>query len=382
MTRADVPAGIFNACDYETLARTRLDPAHLAHLEGGSGGEVTLRANRHGFERIGLEPRLLRDVRGGGTERRVLGQALRHPILLAPVAYQRLFHPDGELAWARGAEASDSGIVLSTLASFALEAVAAHGPSPRWFQLYLQPRREDSIALVRRAEDAGYAALVVTLDTPIQSPPRRALQLGFRLPPDVIAANLRDARSAPERRPDPRASRVFDAAMAHAPRCEDLDWLMQQTPLPLLAKGVTHADDAEMLCAMGVRGLVVSNHGGRALDGAPATIDRIAPIRRRVGPGVALLLDGGIRSGGDVFKALALGADAVLVGRLAMHALAVAGDLGVAHLMRLLREELEMTMALCGCARLADIDAACIRPDPATPASVAHRDSNQEGGRC
>lgn len=382
MTRPGVPAGIFNACDYQTLGRARLDPTHLAHLEGGSGGETTLRANREGFARLGLEPRLLRDVRGGSTERRVLGQALRHPILLAPVAYQRLFHPDGELAWARGAEASDSGIVLSTLASFALEAVAAHGPSPRWFQLYLQPRREDSLALVRRAEDAGYAALVVTLDTPIQSPARRALQLGFRLPPDVIAANLRGAPPAPESRPDARASRVFDGAMAQAPRCEDLEWLMQQTPLPLLAKGVTHADDAEMLCAMGVRGLVVSNHGGRALDGAPAAIDRIASIRRRVGPEVALLLDGGIRSGSDVFKALALGADAVLVGRLAMHALAVAGDLGVAHLMRLLREELEMTMALCGCARLADIDAACIRSDGVPPASVAHRDPNRESGRC
>ncbi len=355
-----IPPQIRCAQDYESVARGFLSAPTYAYVAGGSGRDVTAAANLAAFARWSVYPRLLVDVTAGHTRLRLAGAALAHPLLLAPVAFQKLAHAGGELESARAAHATDTCLVASTLSSFPLEEVArACGPQ-RWFQLYFQPRREDTRALLRRAEAAGYGAIVVTLDASIQLPSRRALDANFRMPDDCVAANLLGQAA-----PDPvaaGASRIFQGAMRDAPTWHDLEWLLAQTALPVWIKGVLHPDDARALQRLGVAGLVVSNHGGRGLDGAPASLDALPAVRAAVGAGFPLLLDGGIRSGTDVFKALALGADAVLVGRLQMYALSVAGALGVAHMIGLLREELEVCMALAGCATLADIGAGALAP--------------------
>ena len=278
----------------------------------------------------------------------------------------------GELESARAAHATDSCMVSSTLSSCRLEDIARVAGPQRWFQLYFQPRRDDTRELLARAEAAGYGAIVVTLDAAIQAASLRALRAGFRMPADCVAANLRDHPAAGKVALDAGQSRIFQGVMADAPTWRDLEWLLAETTLPVWVKGVLHPHDARALHQLGVAGLVVSNHGGRGLDGAPASLDALPAIRAAVGAGFPLLLDGGIRSGSDVFKALALGADAVLVGRLQMYALSVAGALGVAHMITLLREELEVCMALAGCATVADIERGALTNFSTTQTESAH----------
>ena len=355
------------AADYESLARERLPAPLLAHLAGGSGEGATVAENRAAYARHAIVPRLLVDVSRGSTRIRLVGREYAHPFLLAPLAHQRLVHPRGELATARGAAAADACMVLSTLSSFRLEEVATVADGAKWFQLYFQSRREDTLVLVERARNAGYEALVVTLDAPVQPPNLAALRAGFRLPADVVADHL----PAPALASGHEGSRVFQGLMARAPTWTDLEWLVSNAGLPVWVKGVLDGDDARRLVDAGADGLVVSNHGGRALDGAPASLDALPAVRAAVGDDVPLLIDGGIRSGADAYKALALGADAVLVGRLQVYALAVGGALGVAHLLRTLREELEVCMSLTGCATPAEVRrAARVRPvpDPGLPA--------------
>lgn len=361
-----LPAGLCAAADYAQLAPQFIAAPLLAYIDGGSGRDRTAAANLAAFNRWQILPRLLRDLRQGHTRRTLAGQALAHPLLLAAVARLGDVHPAGERAVAQAAAATDTAMVLSTMSSHTLEDVAAAAPGTvRWFQLYLQPQRAATLDLLRRAEAAGYAALVLTLDTPVRMPSHRALRAGYR-EPSGPAANLRPYADTATALPaaEPGGSRIFQGTMQAAPRPEDLDWLLANTRLPLWIKGVLHPDDARVLAARGVAGLVVSNHGGRSLDGAPASLDCLPAVRAAVGRALPLLFDGGIRSGDDAFKALALGADAVMVGRLQAHALAVAGALGVAHLLKLLREELELTMALAGCATLADIGPHCLVPAP------------------
>ncbi|MDB5934145.1 MAG: alpha-hydroxy-acid oxidizing enzyme [Massilia sp.] len=352
-----IPPEIRCAQDYEVVVRRFMAAPTYEYVAGGSGRDVTVAANLAAFARWAVYPRLLRDVSAGHTRLRLAGAALAHPVLLAPVAFQNLAHAGGEVESARAAHATDTCLVASTLSSCSLEDVArACGPQ-RWFQLYFQPRRDDTHALLRRAEAAGYGAIVVTLDASIQVPSLRALAAGFRMPADCVAANL-CGQAAPDAVTG--ASRIFQGAMRDAPTWRDLEWLLSQTTLPVWIKGVLHPDDARALQRLGVAGLVVSNHGGRGLDGAPASLDALPAVRAAVGAGFPLLFDGGIRSGTDLFKALALGADAVLVGRLQMYALSVAGALGVAHMIQLLREELEVCMVLAGCATLDDIDSGAL----------------------
>ncbi|MBX3651752.1 MAG: alpha-hydroxy-acid oxidizing protein [Burkholderiales bacterium] len=350
-----IPPGIHCALDYAVMAPQFIPGPVFEYIAGGSGQGGTAAANAAAFAGWAVYPRLLRDVAAGHTKVTLSGAELPHPLLLAPVALQKLVHPLGELETARAAEAAGSCMIGSTLSSFSLEEIARSAGPAKWFQLYLQPQRESTLDLVRRAEAAGYDAVVLTLDAVIQVASLRALRAGFRMPDDVVPANLKDYPRPGQRRPDAVQSRVFQGAMRDAPTWGDLEWLLSQTTLPVWIKGVLHPEDARALKARGVAGLVVSNHGGRGLDGAPASLDAIAAVRAAVGPDYPLLLDGGIRSGSDVFKALALGADAVLVGRLQVYALGVAGALGVAHMLKLLLEELEVCMALAGCATLADI---------------------------
>ena len=278
------------------------------------------------------------------------------------MAYHKLVHPDGERATAQAADALEAGFIASTMSSVSLEDIAAELGKNKWFQLYFQTSRDLTLSLVRRAENAGYTALVVTVDAPINGLRNRAQRAGFALPKHVQAVNVADIPVPDPARLTADQSVVFQGLMAHAPTWADLEWLRRATPLPIIVKGILHPDDAARVTATGLAGVVVSNHGGRTLDGLPASLTALPRVRAAVGPDFLVLLDGGIRRGTDVFKALALGANAVLVGRPQVYALAVAGALGVAHMLRLLREELEVTMALTGCPTLASIDANAIRP--------------------
>lgn len=345
-----IPADIVCAADYARRAPEHLDPAAWAYLSGGAGDEVTLRENTATFNSLKLMPRVLADVWGGHTRLELFGQPMAHPFLLAPVGWQRLFHPDGELASAQAAAVMEAVFAVSTYSTATIEEIAARSPIAPWFQIYFQPEREDTERLVRRAEQAGCRALIVTVDAPVNGPRNREQRAGFALPPGMRAANLSASTLQ-----GGAGQGVFNGAMAKAPGWVDVAWLCELTRLPVVVKGVLHPDDAARAIDSGARGIGVSNHGGRVLDTVPAAIHALPAVARRVNGAVPILFDSGIRRGTDAFKALALGAQAVMIGRPYVQALSVAGALGVAHLMRTLREELELTMALMGCATLADI---------------------------
>lgn len=360
-----IPADIASLADYERLAQQHMSDAAWNHVQAGADGNVTRDDNARAFDRLRLRPRVLCDLREADTSIELFGQRLVHPILLAPVAYQKLAHAAGELETVRAAAAMQTGMVVSTLASVPLEALASASAaacqelgrslSPLWFQLYFQPERRHTLDLVQRAEAAGYQALVVTVDASFK-------RSGFALPAGVNAANLQAyAREAAA------ASSIFDPAVLfhtplvdQAPRWEDLAWLRAQCKLPLLVKGLLTPEDAQRALDLGADGLIVSNHGGRTLDGVQAAIDALPAIVRAVSADVPVLLDSGIRRGTDVVKAVASGARAVLVGRPQMHALAVAGLVGVAHMLYLLRAEMELAMAQLGCRTLADLRAGAL----------------------
>ena len=341
---------------YQQQAQARLDPALWRYLsEGDSTG------NEQALQQCCLMPRPLRDLRGGHTRLQLFGQELEHPLLLAPVAYQRLFHAQGECASAMAAAAQGGQCLVSSLASQPLEHIvqaahdgavdASHAVPGPWFQLYWQGGRERTARLLQRALRAGCSAVVFTVDAPVKP-------ASLVLPNHVRAVNLEPMEALAS-----GPSQVFDGWMAQAPNWSDLLWLRGQTDKPLLLKGVLHADDAQAALDAGCDGIVVSNHGGRVLAGAPASLQALGPVARRVAGRVPVLFDSGVRSGRDAFVALAHGASAVLLGRPYLWGLAAQGALGVAHVLRLLRDDLEMHMALTGCARLSDIGpASCATP--------------------
>lgn len=346
------PGDVASALHYRPYAEARLAPAIWQYLEEGSGDGRTLTANLDALARIPLMPRPLATVRGGHTRLSLFDETLEHPLLLAPVAYQRLFHPEGECGSAAAASALGGQFIASSLASQPLEDIIAAAGRPLWFQLYWQGNRARTLKLLQRAEAAGYSAVVFTVDAPVK-------QAGMVLPGGISAVNLDAPAAIPAL--GPGQSAVFDGWMAQAPDRDDLAWLRDQTRLPLLVKGVLHPDDALHAVALGCDGLVVSNHGGRVLDGVVPAIDALPRIVETLGGKVPVLFDSGIRSGRDAYKALMLGAAAVLVGRPYVWGLSTVGALGVAHVLRLLRDELEMTMALCGARTLEAI------PEPLQP---------------
>lgn len=365
-----IPPGVVTLADHERHAQTQLDGNAWAYFSGGAGDEITLRANRDAWDQLLLQPRVLRPLAGGHTRVTLLGRTLTHPILLAPVAFQCMAHPDGELATAYAAAAQQAGMVLSTQASILLEDIAqAIGSDPLrgplWFQLYWQRDRASTRELVQRAEQAGFEALVVTVDAATSGARDRERRAGFRLPPGVSAVNLAGLRPAPQPALQPGQSPLFDSLLVSAPTWDDIAWLQTQTTLPVLLKGVLHPDDARQAAALGLAGVIVSNHGGRTLDTTAASAAVLPRITDAVGGALPVLVDGGIRRGTDVLKALALGASAVLVGRPCVFGLANAGAAGVAHVLRLLRDELEIAMALCGCATLAQASPALFFNPPA-----------------
>ena len=344
-----LPAGLASLRDHEACARERLDPSVWAYVSGTAGHGLASTGNRSAWDGLQLIPRVLRPLVEGHTRVELLGRTLAHPILLAPVAYQRLAHPDGEIASAHAAAAQQAGVVVSTQASVRLEDVAKAvraepGRGPLWFQLYFQPDRGVTEDLVLRAHAAGYEALVVTVDAPVHGG-----RAGFRLPPGITAASL-EGYGTPSQEP---AQDAF-ARLAHAPTWDDIEWLLGIARMPVVLKGILHPEDARQAARIGASAVIVSNHGGRTLDSAAATARMLPQVAAAVGSDIPLLVDGGIRSGADVLKATALGARAVLVGQPLMWGLASAGAVGVAHVLRLLRDELAIAMALCGCASLAE----------------------------
>ena len=343
--------------DHAERARQTLAPDVLAYFDGGAADEITLRENEQGWQRLRLCTRVLRPLAGGHTRVSLLGRTLAHPILVAPMAYQRLAHPHGELATALACAAQGAGLVLSTQATAPLEEVARltldeAGRGPLWFQLYLLPDRDFMRGLVQRAEAAGYEALVLTVDAPVQGVRDRERRSGHRRPAQFQAVNLIGRKLPPRMDLQAGQSALFDDLLVHAPTWEDVAWLRSITRLPVLLKGITHPDDARLALEHGAAGVIVSNHGGRTLDTQPPTAELLPAVVQAIGGRMPVLVDGGIRRGTDVLKAMALGASAVLVGRPVIHGLANAGAQGVAHVLRLLRDELEIAMALSGCRTL------------------------------
>lgn len=357
-----IPSGVVTLADHEAYARTRLDDNAWAYFAGGAADEITLRANRSAWDAIQLFPRVLRNLTGGHTRVQLLGRTLAHPILLAPVAFQHMAHRDGEIATAYAASMQGAGIVLSSQASSPLEQAAEAvrheaGRGPLWFQLYFQHDRAFTRDLVQRAERAGYEALVLTVDAPSSGVRDRERRAGFALPQGIFAVNLAGLSPPKSIALSAHQSRMFDGLLATAPTWADIEWLRGITRLPILLKGIMHPEDACLAIQSGAAGIIVSNHGGRTLDTMPPTAAVLSRVREAAGGDFPILVDGGIRRGTDVLKAIALGANAVLIGRPYVFGLANAGAMGVSHVIRLLRDELEIAMALCGCSTLVDAGA-------------------------
>jgi 4-hydroxymandelate oxidase len=338
-----------NVDEYEELARQRLPKDAYDFFAGGAEDEWTLAENRRAYDRWVVRPRVLVDVSHVECSVTVLGEPMATPILVAPTAFQRIAHPDGEIAMALGAKAAGVTLVASTASSVTMEDIAATGV-PRWFQLYLQNDRAITEELVHRAEAAGYTALMLTVDAPVLGRRERDERNGFTIPADVRMANLAGAAGAGA------TLQAQFAGMHRVETWDDVAWLRSLSSLPLLLKGVTNGADAVRAADAGAGALVVSNHGGRQLDGAPATLDALPEVVDAAGDRLEILVDGGIRRGVHVLKALALGARAVLVGRPPLWGLAVDGADGVQRVLEMLRDELLRALALSGAQSLEQVD--------------------------
>ena len=347
-------ADLFSVAQYEERARGRVSVPAWEYYDQGCADDLTVRWNREALQRLRLESRVMVDVETIDTSTTLLGRSLPHPILLAPAAAHMLVHPEGEVATARGAGAASATMVLSMNANCAVETVTAASTQPIWFQLYVDRDRAIAKEVIQRAERAGCKALCVTVDQP------------------VIYARDRVSRHAEALRalPLPNVPRLIPGGLtqtsANRTRSltwKDLEWFRSVTRLPIVLKGVMHPDDAEQAVQAGADAIIVSNHGGRALDGVAATIDALPRVADRVARRMPVLMDGGIRRGGDVLKALARGADAVLIGRPYLYGLAVDGSDGVRHIVDILRRELEAAMALTGRTTIARIDRTVLWPD-------------------
>jgi 4-hydroxymandelate oxidase len=340
--------------DYEEIACQGLPDMIRNYIAGAAGDELSLRRNRDRFDALLLKPRVLRDVSRLDTSLEIFGCPLRFPILLAPTAYQRMVHPDGELATARGASAADTVLVVSCLATTTFEEIAAHAACPLWFQLYVQRDRQFTAELVRRVVAAGCRALCVTVDTPVLGTRNREVRDGFALPPGLERANLRGNQGARASHFD--ESGVYSDVLDPTLSWRDIEWLRSLTGIPLILKGILAAEDAALAVEHGAAGIIVSNHGARNLDTTPAAIEALPAVVAAVSGRIPVFLDGGIRRGTDVVKALALGARAVFIGRPYLWGLAAAGASGVERVLRILHTELLSAIALCGRRNLAEID--------------------------
>ena len=352
---------LLNVADYARVARGKLPKDVLDYYEGGALDEITLRENTAGWERLKLYYRVLAGVGQRDLSTTVLGQPISMPIVVAPTAFHKLACEAGEIATARAAKAAGTLFILSSLSNTAMESVFAQAASPRWFQLYFYKDRAITLALVQRAEAAGAEAIVLTVDAPGLGTRERDARNRFRLPDGLAVENL-----APLGKGDMPV--VQGSGLAAYVRAnfkadlgfDDLDWLCRSTRLPVVVKGVCRGDDARRAAEHGAKAVVVSNHGGRQLDTAPATCEVLPRVVEAAGDLCEVYVDGGIRRGSDVLKAIALGARAVLVGRPILWGLCVSGEEGATNILEILRRELDEAMLLCGCTKLSDIDSSLL----------------------
>jgi 4-hydroxymandelate oxidase len=357
--RAPAIDGCANVLDFEAIARGRMGRAFYDYYAGGAEDELTLAANRGAFAEVFLRPRVLVDVSRIETAVSVLGSPVSMPVLIAPTAFHRLAHPDGELATARAAGTARTLMVASTIATYTLEEIALAATGPLWYQLYVYKDRSLARNLIQRAGAAGYRALCLTVDTPFLGSRERDVRNKFTLPAGIRMRNFEDAGFD--------VSTLGDSFHSYAMRQLDcsltwdmVEWLRGETKLPILLKGIIAAEDAALAAERGVDGIIVSNHGGRQLDGTEATLRALPRVVDAVAGRSEVFMDGGVRRGTDVLKALALGARAVLVGRPCLWGLAAAGEEGVARVLEMFRQELMLAMALCGCPDVEAIDRSLI----------------------
>ena len=352
--------GLLRVADFEDAARGALPKVVFDYYAGGAGDELTLAENCRAFDRWLIRPRFLIDVGEPDLSTTVLGQALPFPIVLAPTAMQQMAHPEGEVATARATRSLRTLMILSTISTMDLEQVAGTGVN-RWFQLYIHRDRGLSEELVHRARAAGYTAIVLTVDAPYLGRRFRDERNAFALPAGLTLGNVA------ARLPESEGSGLFAyfaSVLDPSITWEDLAWLKDLSPLPLVVKGLLTGEDAELAVLAGADALVVSNHGGRQLDGVPAAIDALAEVVDAVAGRAEVLVDGGIRRGSDVLKALALGARAVGIGRPYLWGLAAGGEAGVRRVLEILRDELKLAMALAGLATIPAIDRTALSRAP------------------
>lgn len=342
--------------EFETIAAERLPRMVYDYYAGGAHDEITLGENRAAFNRLRLRYRVLRDVSRRDASTEVLGEKLSMPVVIAPTAFHQLATEEGEVATARAAARADTIMTLSTLSTCAIESVGEATAGRLWFQLYVYRDREATRELVARAEAAGAKALLLTVDAQVWGVRERDVRNRFQLPDGLRMVNL--VSSGKGEFPDVEGSglaayvaRTFDPSLSW----KDLDWLCSLTDLPVLIKGVVRGDDAAMGMDAGAAGVVVSNHGGRQLDTCPAPVEVLEEVVQAVDGRGTVLVDGGIRRGTDVIKSVALGADAVMIGRPVLWGLAAGGEEGVVRVLELLRAEIDLAMALCGAASVAEI---------------------------
>ena len=350
------PDPLLNVADYARAARRTLRKDVQDYYEGGALDEITLRENAAGWEKLKLYYRVLAGVGSRELHTTVLGHSISMPIAIAPTAFHKLACPEGEIAAAKAAKSAGTLFILSSLSNTAMELVFPQAASPRWFQLYIYKDREITRALVQRAETAGAEAIVLTVDAPGLGTRERDARNRFTLPSDLSVENLAPLGKGnlPDAIGSGLAAYVRDNFKSDL-SLGDLDWLCGCTGLPVVVKGVCRADDARRIADHGARAIVVSNHGGRQLDTAPATCEVLPHVAEAAGDHCEVYVDGGIRRGSDALKAIALGARAVMIGRPILWGLTVRGEQGAAHVLDILRRELDEAMLLCGCTNLSDI---------------------------
>jgi 4-hydroxymandelate oxidase len=340
--------------DFEPVAQQKMSRVAWEYINAGAADELTVRWNKEAYQRIHLKPRVLVDVSKLDSRITLFGQEHAFPILMAPTSAHKLVHPEGELATARGAEAAQATLVVSSFSSTSLEDVAATTKAPLWFQLYAQTDRGFTQDLVRRAEAAGYRALCLTVDAPVSGVRNREARAKVQLPPLPNLRGLKTSVSGGSYRTDARE--IYSSILDPALSWKDMEWLCSFAKVPVLVKGVLNPDDADRAAKGGAAGIIVSNHGGRNLDTVPATIDALPLVADKVAGRIPVLMDGGIRRGTDVLKAIALGANATLIGRPYLYGLGAAGETGVTSVLKILQREFEMSMALTGRTTIASID--------------------------
>ncbi|HEX2129668.1 MAG TPA: alpha-hydroxy acid oxidase [Solirubrobacterales bacterium] len=341
-----------NVADYEHLAAERLEPGVHGYFAGGAGDERTLRENVAAFSRYELRPRVLVDVSHANAATTLLGTEISMPVIVAPVAFQRLVDPEGEVAMARAAAAAGTIMTLSTIASSRPREIAAEcDAAPRWFQLYCFSDRGVTRALIDEAIECGFDAIALTVDAPRAGRRERDLRTGFAVPPEVSSPAVMEAVGADVPMTPKQVFDLVDPSLVW----DDLETLAGECDLPILLKGVHTGEDARLAVEHGAAGVVVSNHGGRQLDGVPASLEMLPEVVEAVGDSCEVLVDGGIRRGTDVLTALALGARAVLVGRAPLWGLAVDGERGALRVLEILREEIELGLILLGCPTPTDV---------------------------